>query len=453
MSGIRVVLVLLLATNSSATMVHARFTHAHACFADTPVGFRRSHPADRLAAHIAQVRPLSPFESCEKALRYSASSTRKSLSLLSMHLSPLASAECAAVPNVPVAAVGFAGAIAAVLSSADQSDNQIQAAIGGEDAHDLDVQLAIDLAHMSEWTYHSCDVAGEEEATNLLTRDLQTLGYQLVSEVRGQGGEVYAYVARNTEHSALSVVFRGSCTLKNVITDIDYKDSDHKAAEALGQETSMRLPKGMNLHRGFVESYLALRRDLIDVITSSQLEQGAPPLKVQITGHSLGGAMAMLCALDVDNLRKDGRVPCGRIQTTTFAAPRVGDAAFASLFERVFPHPSDFVALQAPSDAVPHLPFAAWGFRHPTGTLEILPEAVLCDNQPTASAAESAACHLRCSSVVRRSEDPGDSIDALRPKDGRPVNWATSHDIQEYLGHLHQLLAGQRHQMLVAPSA
>jgi len=200
----------------------------------------------------------------------------------------------------------------------------------------------------------------------------------------------------------------------------------------------------MNLHRGFVEAYLTLRDEIVDVIEDLRGRGAdAPPLRLHVTGHSLGGAMAMLCALDLATLSRYGAEPLfSHIQTTTFAAPRVGCATFANLFGRTFPHPSDFLALQAPSDAVPHLPFAAWGFQHPTGT------AVLPDRAQLKAMAPRAARSRATPSVVRRCGDPGDSVDALRPKDGHPLSWVTSHDIGYYMTHLDDLLGSQNHSPL-----
>jgi len=426
----------------------------------TPFGVRRAAMADRMI----KVESPHPFggllnpsrfvRDCEDTLRSRLRSRAYALTQLSMHISPLASASNDPAPggftrtvpeeppDMPVAAVGLASAIASVLSPG-QSDSRLEPQEISGDELELDVQSAIDHAHLCGWAYRSIDAVDQAEATRVLSGDLRTLGLDLVQEMRGRADE-YAYVAYDSKQSTVTIVFRGSCTLKNVFTDIDFKDVHHKAAKAFANESGMRLPEGMNLHRGFVEAYLALRAELVGALKElSEREPDAsgsrPPLKLHVTGHSLGGAMAMLCSLDLASLRRRGELPFGRVQTTTFAAPRLGCATFASLFGRTFPDPSDFVALQAPSDAVPHLPFAAWGFRHPTGQT-VLPDMQL---EATASGGPGA----RAPFVVHRSGDPGDSVDALRPKHGHPGNWAQSHDMAVYLRHLHGLL-GTRSRVL-----
>ena len=115
-------------------------------------------------------------------------------------------------------------------------------------------------------------------------------------------------------------------------------------------------------------------------------------------------------------------------RTYTFAAPRVGDARFAALYSQSFKLPTDFWALQVENDAVPHLPFAAWGFQHPEGVVRLT-------DAPVATADASP-------SGIQRSRDHGDSVHYLRPREGDVVQWAACHDIEEYLKRLRAATAG-----------
>ena len=77
-------------------------------------------------------------------------------------------------------------------------------------------------------------------------------------------------------------------------------------------------------------------------------------------------------------------------------------------------------ALCAPNDAIPHLPFRSWGFRHPAGSLLLAPSAP---------------------ATARRDSDPGDSVEFLRPREGELWNWVTCHDLNEYVQLLERLPA------------
>ena len=99
-------------------------------------------------------------------------------------------------------------------------------------------------------------------------------------------------------------------------------------------------------------------------------------MKMHVTGHSMGGALGMLASLELA-ARGAARPELDKFNehaTYTFAAPRVGNCPFAELFERTFPSASAHWALQNAGDAIPHLPFAAWGFRHP-GQIAKLPNS------------------------------------------------------------------------------
>jgi pimeloyl-ACP methyl ester carboxylesterase len=81
-------------------------------------------------------------------------------------------------------------------------------------------------------------------------------------------------------------------------------------------------PVSMQIHTGFLKQYLAIRDTLMKAL---QKHEDAD--EIVITGHSLGGALATLAALDLN------RQGIHKISTVTFGAPRVGDQLFADLFE------------------------------------------------------------------------------------------------------------------------
>lgn len=360
-----------------------------------------------------------------------------SIEALRMHLSPLSEeANCLrsnAVPGMPIAAAGLASAVASVLTSRPAVLDAEPAPAKGatRDLEHFDVHRALLLARLCGASYFSCDTGDAWEATERLETELAATGLELVREIRGDTDE-HVYVARNASRAV--VVFRGSCTLQNVLTDLDMVrpqmpgTTASTAAERLAEVTGMPTA-GMTLHRGFVEAYLAIREELLETLEGLDAEQpsGKPPLHLHITGHSMGGAMAVLAALEVAHRQQMSELASyARPQTYTFAAPRVGDASFADLFTQTFPMPVDHWGLQAPSDAVPHLPFSAWGFRHPDGVAKL-------GERPNCSG-----------SAIRRSNDEGDSVHLLRPKDGDVMNWAFCHDLSEYIAHLRALVDGAK---------
>lgn len=85
--------------------------------------------------------------------------------------------------------------------------------------------------------------------------------------------------------------------------------------------------KRPRVHRGFHDAYESLRNEVLEDIQSC-LADGRPR-RVFCTGHSLGGALATLCAFDC---RVDLGIPDERVSCITFGSPKVGNRAFTRRF-------------------------------------------------------------------------------------------------------------------------
>jgi hypothetical protein len=101
------------------------------------------------------------------------------------------------------------------------------------------------------------------------------------------------------------------------------------------------------VHQGFLGSLESLRtRGAFDE-ANRQLQAVGPGARLLITGHSKGGAMASLAAL---RFWAKNQTPS---QVVTFAAPRVGDRAFADVYNNAqIVH----TRYEFQDDVVPHLP-------------------------------------------------------------------------------------------------
>lgn len=97
-----------------------------------------------------------------------------------------------------------------------------------------------------------------------------------------------------------------------------------------------------DVHTGFSDSYQAIAQQVRDAAKKLN-----PALPCYITGHSLGGALATLAALDLA-LHLPHLKP--RIQLYTYAAPRVGDPTFAAKYTQLIPNNYRVINL---ADAVP----------------------------------------------------------------------------------------------------
>jgi triacylglycerol lipase len=112
------------------------------------------------------------------------------------------------------------------------------------------------------------------------------------------------------------VSFRGSKTLTNWILNLEFAHTDSPFSECLN----------CYVHRGFLDDYNSVAVQVF--VAVNQIRQKYGTKRVLITGHSLGGVLATLAAID---LKLHDSV--SNISVITFGEPRLGNAQFAP------PHP------------------------------------------------------------------------------------------------------------------
>lgn len=129
------------------------------------------------------------------------------------------------------------------------------------------------------------------------------------------------------------IAFRGTASLKNAVSDMQVWRMRYPPGQ--GSAWTFTAPR---VHGGFLKSYqtaqfnerLIARVEHI-LYRCRQPKEGDPPggrrVKVYVTGHSLGGALATLCAYDIKK-----RCPYAErlidVSCYTFGAPRTGNHAW-----------------------------------------------------------------------------------------------------------------------------
>ena len=112
-----------------------------------------------------------------------------------------------------------------------------------------------------------------------------------------------------TERDTVAIIRKLTEIKKDVITDARF--------------IPFSVGRGVKIHSGFLHALSLVWGNLSDYLTSRNLD------RVWFTGHSLGGALAMLSAYRFGK-EFPGRVP---IEVFTFGAPCVGNAAFGRDFK------------------------------------------------------------------------------------------------------------------------
>ncbi|KAF3769062.1 alpha/beta-hydrolase [Cryphonectria parasitica EP155] len=187
------------------------------------------------------------------------------------------------------------------------------------------------------------------------------------------------------EQPAIIVAFRGTYSLTNTVIDLstvpqeyvpypDPDEGDDDGGDNGG--TSEQRCTNCTVHMGFLESWRQARRLVLPTVKSARAKH--PGYPVRLVGHSLGGAVACLAALEM-------KVALGwdDLVVTTFGEPQVGNAGFVAFVDRVFslngsPPQDDedekgwaYRRVTHVKDPVPLLPLSEWGYRPHAGEVFI----------------------------------------------------------------------------------
>lgn len=153
------------------------------------------------------------------------------------------------------------------------------------------------MAKFSKWAYFS-----EDQIRKLLV----PLGYEInFLEV----SETQLFIAKNS--TEVIVCFRGTEPEKlvDISTDLKFKQVPWQYGK---------------VHQGFFEALTLVENKLNDQFFSHD-----PLMKITVTGHSLGGALASLFALSLKC-----KFPTFPVEVVTFGAPKVGNSEFVTAYER-----------------------------------------------------------------------------------------------------------------------
>ncbi|KAF2759351.1 extracellular lipase [Pseudovirgaria hyperparasitica] len=251
----------------------------------------------------------------------------------------------------------------------------------------------------------------------------------------------YVVLSHPPSPKRIIVAFRGTYSLANTIADLStvpqeyvpypggddddtsdlplFKQIRKKSFDAEDDVPSAEPPKCNNctVHMGFNRSWLntrtAILEDLADALDSH------PDYQLTLVGHSLGGAVATLAALD---LKARGWDPI----TTTFGEPRIGNEHFVHYIDAIFGLPSSNSSsvmteskmrrVTHADDPVPLLPLEEWGYQMHGGEVFI--------SKPDLSPEVHDVRHCR-------GDDDHDCIagnDNRTPTDSAPSN----HDIESF---------------------
>jgi len=121
------------------------------------------------------------------------------------------------------------------------------------------------------------------------------------------------------------IAFRGTMETQEWIKNFTYRQTSFPHSNTMKQQHADFLnnsENSPNIHNGFLQVYNNFRKDLIHKIKKLN------PKQILVGGHSLGGAIATICGLDLKILGYNTIV-------YNFASPRIGDDAFCNLVNKL----------------------------------------------------------------------------------------------------------------------
>ncbi|GMJ02038.1 hypothetical protein like AT5G18640 [Hibiscus trionum] len=183
-----------------------------------------------------------------------------------------------------------------------------------------------DLTELFTWTCERC---------NGLTK-----GFEVIEIVVDIENCLQAFVGVAKDLNSIVIAFRGTQehSIQNWIEDLFWKQLDLNYPG---------MPDAM-VHHGFYTAYhnTTIRHGILHAVKEAKEFYGE--LDIMVTGHSMGGAMASFCALDLAVNHE-----ANNVQVMTFGQPRVGNAVFASYYAKLVPNT---IRVTNDRDIVPHLP-------------------------------------------------------------------------------------------------
>ncbi|KAI2468094.1 alpha/beta-hydrolase [Annulohypoxylon bovei var. microspora] len=199
-------------------------------------------------------------------------------------------------------------------------------------------------------------------------------GATLKSNIRTRRIDNRGHVLNTKGRGAIIIAFRGTYSITNTVVDLSTIPQEYVPYPSpdQGGPEPPKEPKytchNCTVHMGFLTSWKIARTVVLPAL--KPLREQYPDYPIYLVGHSLGGAVAALAALELKIISGwDDMV------VTTFGEPRVGNDGFVEYLNSVFELGGVEKPIEAQTyrrvthvdDPVPSLPLSEWGYRSHAG--------------------------------------------------------------------------------------
>ncbi|KAK7199500.1 lipase [Novymonas esmeraldas] len=178
-------------------------------------------------------------------------------------------------------------------------------------------------------------------------------GFQPDTLLQSSDLDAFGYTGVDHTNQQIVVAFRGTSSLTNWLQNLKYFRTPYTLSTTCGSQCLV--------HRGFYSTYNSVRPQMLR--SATRLIASFPTYQVLVTGHSLGGALSVLAAVDLQRHLNSLTTSPKPLALYTFGAPRVGNPDFTRWADQLLANGPHYRLTHA-RDPVPHLPFMRFGYLH-----------------------------------------------------------------------------------------
>jgi len=166
--------------------------------------------------------------------------------------------------------------------------------------------------------------------------------------------DLRAFMGYDHDYDRIVLSFRGTSNIENWISNIDILQTEYPHYD----------DGAGSIHSGFYLNWLLLEDHGLSTMIKSMFA-GYPGADLLVTGHSLGGALAEIAAMDILHDSEYATLSIGSIRVIDFGSPRWADELIANRYGEVIDSNWRIVNEW---DVVPQIPLQEMGYHH-TGTM------------------------------------------------------------------------------------
>ncbi|KAH9598940.1 Fungal lipase-like domain [Trypanosoma melophagium] len=165
-------------------------------------------------------------------------------------------------------------------------------------------------------------------------------GYNQVAVFQGRDVQVVITVMDTTlpchrrKLPRLVIAFRGTDNISNAREDLRFRQRTWREVDSRRQWGIRQKAK---VHTGFLNIWISLKEPVLRTLKAYMHAHPDVLFSVFCTGHSLGGALASLCAYSVRRMLRLIKYPLTEVTVYTFGQPPVGNKAFQIAYNKAIP--------------------------------------------------------------------------------------------------------------------